>query len=113
MLVVRLTENPDTLWPGLKERLVRLLAEPHVGEILLDRGGFDPGILPGLRAAAAQHELEAVRFITDDMVEAFYLVGSAAHCQQRLQDYREAGVQLPLLLPRLSDYRRVSEVFSQ
>ncbi|MGQ4809410.1 F420-dependent glucose-6-phosphate dehydrogenase [Candidatus Entotheonellaceae bacterium PAL068K] len=116
MLVVRLTEQPETLWPGLKERLVRLLAEPHVGEILLDKGGFDPGILTGLRAAAAlagSGAADAVHLITDDMVNAFYLVGSAAQCRERLQDYREAGVQLPLLLPRLPDYRRVVEVFGQ
>ena len=35
MLVVRLTEDPSALWPSMKQRLVRLLAEPSVGEMLL------------------------------------------------------------------------------
>ena len=42
MLVIRLTDDPDSIRPTLKQRIVRLLDEPHVGEILLEKGGFDP-----------------------------------------------------------------------
>ena len=52
MLVVRPTDDPEAIFDGLKERIVRLLAEPHVGEVLLERGGFDPSIRGRLRAAA-------------------------------------------------------------
>ncbi len=110
MLVVRLTDDPASLWPSLKERLVRLLAEPDVGEILLEKGGFDPDILAPLRASAAQGgDKAAVDLISDDMVEAFYLVGSATHCKECIAAYRDAGVDQALLLPRLHDYRRVAE----
>lgn len=105
MLVVRLTDDPSRMMPALKERMVRLLAEPFVGEVLLERGGFDPGILPSLRAAAeGGDEKAAAHLVTDDMVEAFYLLGDAAACRGRLAEYREAGVDHPLLLPRLEDY---------
>jgi 5,10-methylenetetrahydromethanopterin reductase len=110
MLVVRLTDDPTRLWRGLKERLVRLLAEPYVGEILLDKGGFDPGILSTLRATATESgDSAAMPLISDTMVESFYLVGPAEHCKERLKAYREAGVDQALLLPRLHDYRRVAE----
>ena len=39
MLVVRLTNDLGQMLPSLKQRLVRLLEEPYVGEILLDKGG--------------------------------------------------------------------------
>ncbi|MGH7964178.1 MAG: LLM class flavin-dependent oxidoreductase [Candidatus Binatia bacterium] len=110
MLVVRLTDDPESLRPGLKQRIVRLLEEAHVGEILLRRGGFDPGILGPLRASVKKDGgKEAVSLISDDMVESFYLLGSAAQCKERLAAYRQAGVDLPLLLPRLEDYHRVAE----
>ena len=110
MLVIRPTDNPSAQWASLKQRLVRLLAEPYVGEILLEQGGFDPAILGRLRSAATQEgEQAASHLISDEMVDAFYLVGSPAYCNQRLQAYRAAGVDLPLLLPRLNDYRRVAE----
>lgn len=109
MLVVRLTPDAGAIIPGLKQRLVRLLAEPYVGEILLAQGGFDPGILGPLRDAASRADAAAVELVSDDMVEAFYLIGDAAACRARIADYRDAGVDAPLLLPRLEDYMQVVE----
>lgn len=110
MLIVRLTDDPARMMPALKERMVRLLAEPFVGEVLLERGGFDPGILPSLRATAeSKGEKAAVDLITDAMVEAFYLLGDAPECRRRIDEYREAGVDNPLLLPRLEDYESAVE----
>ena len=91
--------------PGLKRRIVRLLAEPHVGEILLEKGGFDTSILEELRASTDE---DGARLITDDMVDSFYLVGSEAQCRERIAQYRDAGVDRPLLLPQLDDYERVA-----
>ena len=109
MLVVRLTPDAGAIIPGLKQRLVRLLAEPYVGEILLAQGGFDPGILEPLRDAASRADAAAVELVSDDMVEAFYLIGDAAACRARIADYLDAGVDAPLLLPRLEDYMQVVE----
>lgn len=110
MLIVRLTDDPERMMPALKERMVRLLAEPFVGEVLLERGGFDAGILPELRAIAeSRGEKAAVGLITEEMVEAFYLLGDAATCRRRIGEYREAGVDHALLLPRLEDYENAAE----
>jgi 5,10-methylenetetrahydromethanopterin reductase len=112
MLVIRLTEDPGSMYPALKQRIARLLEEANVGEILLDKGGFDPSILPALRETMKNDgDKAAVRFITDEMVEAFYLVGPVDRCRARLEEYRQAGVDAPLLLPRLEDYRTVVEAF--
>ncbi len=110
MLVVRLTNDLGQMLPSLKQRLVRLLEEPYVGEILLDKGGFDPAILRALRTAVAQgRQAEAARLVSEAMVEAFYLAGTASQCRARLAEYRAAGVDLPLLLPRLEDYQATVE----
>lgn len=109
MLVVRLTDDPVRMRATLKQRIVRLLDEPHVGEILLDKGGFDPSLLTPLRATIkSDGEKAAVPLITDAMVDAFYIVGSATQCQERIAEYRQAGVTTPLLLPRLEDYHTVA-----
>jgi 5,10-methylenetetrahydromethanopterin reductase len=110
MLIVRLADDPSGMWISLKERLVRLLSEAYVGEILLEQGGFDPGMLPTLRQrAAARGEAAAVDLISDAMVDAFFLVGPAERCRARIAEYQEAGVNQALLLPRLHDYQRVAE----
>ena len=114
MLVIRPSEEPESIWDGLKQRIVRLLAEPYVGEVLLEKGGFDPSILESLRALASKNGGKAARsLITDDMVEAFYLVGPAARCMERVAEYRDAGVDIPLLLPRLDDFLEVAEFARQ
>ena len=113
MLVVRPTEDREAIWASLKQRIVRLLEEPHVGEILLEKGRFDPSVLRPLRELAKKNGgNDAVRFVSDEMVESFYVVGSVARCKDRIAEYREAGVGLPVLLPRLEDYRRVAESLS-
>ena len=109
MLIMRQTDEPERLWPDLKRRIVRLLEEPRVGEILLEKGGFDPSILEPLRASVQQDRgASAVDLISDEMVDAFYLVGSEEHCKKRVAAYRDAGVDSPLLLPRLEDFENIA-----
>jgi 5,10-methylenetetrahydromethanopterin reductase len=109
MLIMRQTDEPERLWPDLKRRIVRLLEEPRVGEILLEKGGFDPSILKPLRASVQQDRgASAVDLISDEMVDAFYLVGSEEHCKKRVAAYRDAGVDSPLLLPRLEDFENIA-----
>ncbi len=109
MLVIRPTGDPDGMLASLKPRVVRLLDEPYVGEILLEKGGFDPDILTPLRASVKEDGgRDAVGLISDEMVDSFYVVGSPERCRERTEEYREAGVDLPLLLPRLEDYALVA-----
>ncbi len=111
MLVVRQTDAPEAIWDSLKERIVRLLDERNVGEVLLEKGGFDPAILGPLRASVAKDGGDdAIHFISDEMVEAFYLVGPAPRVMERVGEYRAAGVDLPLLLPRLDGFREAAEL---
>ena len=114
MLIMRQTDDPERLWPDLKRRIVRLLDEPLVGEILLEKGGFDASILEPLRASVQQDRgASAVDLISDEMVDAFYLVGPEAYCKERVQAYRDAGVDLPLLLPRLEDFENITRTHGQ
>jgi alkanesulfonate monooxygenase SsuD/methylene tetrahydromethanopterin reductase-like flavin-dependent oxidoreductase (luciferase family) len=36
---------------------------------------------------------------TNELIEAVALVGPAERCRKRLEEYREAGVQLPIIVP--------------
>lgn len=114
MLIVRLTDDPEPLMPGLKERIVRLLDEQHVGEILLEKGGFDPAILAPLRESVkSDGGKSATALISEEMVRAFYVIGTAEECRARIAEYRQAGVDNPLLLPRLNAFAEVAEALSE
>ena len=113
MMVVRPTDDAPAMRAGLKERVVRLLDEPHVGEVLLEWSGFDPSILGPLRRSVKLDGGEsALRLVTDEMVDAFYLIGSEGRIRDRVEEYRDAGVTLPILLPRLEAFAEVTHMFS-
>ena len=110
MLIVRLTNDPEAMLPSLRERVARLIAEPFVGEVLLGQGGFDISILSRVRElVAAGDESGAARYVSDDLAEACYLLGDASRCRQRMREYTDAGVDTPLLLPRLEAFRQTAE----
>ena len=40
------------------------------------------------------------------------MLGDTARGKQRIEEYREAGVDEPLLLPRLEDFEAVASAFA-
>ena len=113
MLVVRLTDDPASILPQLRARLAGIMAEPHVGELMAEWGGLDLGDLDALRAADALDDRETgAQLISDEVAEACALVGDAGRIRERIEEYREAGVQHPLLLPRLPDFEEVADALA-
>lgn len=113
MLVVRLTDDPASMLPQLRARLAGIMAEPYVGELMAERGGLNLGDLDTLRAADSAGDREAgARLIRDEVAAACTLVGDAGRIRERVEEYVEAGVDRPLLLPRLPDFERVAEALA-
>ena len=114
MLVIRPTENPKEMYAKLKGRVVKLLQEPYIGEILLDKGGFDPCILNPLRNSFKLGAFEeAQRLVSNEIVDSLYLVGSMSYCREKIEEYVEAGVDQPLLLPYLDDFSLVAKLINR
>ena len=110
MLIVRLTDDPESLMQGLRERVARLISEPYTGEALLGRGGFDESILGPVRELVSRgDEAGASRYVSEELAEACYLLGDAARCRERIREYVNAGVDSPLLLPRLEGFGETVE----
>ena len=110
MLIVRLTDDPDAMVPSLQERVARLIAEPYTGEALLEHGGFDPSILGPVRQhIEAGDEVGAAKYVSEDLARACYLLGDASECHRRIQEYIDAGIDTPLLLPRLEAFEQTCQ----
>jgi 5,10-methylenetetrahydromethanopterin reductase len=62
--------------------------------------GLDPDFLSTLRATAQAGGLEATfAMLPDRLVAEYALCGTAPDCRDRLEDYRRAGLQLPIFFP--------------
>jgi 5,10-methylenetetrahydromethanopterin reductase len=69
---------------------------PHLAK----QTGLDPEFLQALREIARDESLEAsFRMLPDRLVAEHALCGTPAACKERLDDYRAAGLELPVLFP--------------
>ena len=69
----------------------------HADNIRLGGGTVDQ---EGLAAAVAKRDWEAAkRFISDEVVHAHSIAGTAADCRKQLEAFVASGLNLPILLP--------------
>jgi 5,10-methylenetetrahydromethanopterin reductase len=69
----------------------------HADNIRLGGGKVDQ---EGLAAAVAKRDWEAAKkFISDDVVHAHSVAGTAAECRRQLESFIEGGLKLPIVLP--------------
>jgi len=76
----------------------------HADNIRLGGGKVDQ---EGLAAAVAKRDWEAAKkFISDDVVHAHSVAGTAAECRRQLESFIEGGLNLPIVLPMGSQEAR-------
>jgi alkanesulfonate monooxygenase SsuD/methylene tetrahydromethanopterin reductase-like flavin-dependent oxidoreductase (luciferase family) len=68
---------------------------------LFQRSGFGKEAAALSQAVAKGEQAAAAAAISDEMADALCLIGPASRCRERLQALREAGVQMPILVPNL------------
>ena len=95
----------DELRPGIAQyagffpRYNRLMAE----------SGFEAAAQEIADAWAAGDAAAAARAVPDAFIDATSIVGTASQCRERIEAYREAGLDLPIIGPRttsVADFER-------
>jgi len=110
MLPVRLTDDlSDSLNNECKYRIASILSEKFVGELFINEVNSERYLSSLRQLVHDKNKVEIYKLITDDMVGQYYVIGDQNHCIKRINEYIEAGVGQPLLLPRLADFMKVAE----
>jgi 5,10-methylenetetrahydromethanopterin reductase len=86
------------------EWLPTMLSIPRQGELLLQHSGLDTEILPRVRSEymAYPHRgdrVAAARHIPPEIAQALTIVGTREQARERLEEYRNVGVDLPVVGP--------------
>jgi alkanesulfonate monooxygenase SsuD/methylene tetrahydromethanopterin reductase-like flavin-dependent oxidoreductase (luciferase family) len=68
---------------------------------LLAESGFGEAVAAIREAWQCGDRDRAVALVPDALVEAVALAGSPAECRERIAEYREAGITLPIVTPRI------------
>lgn len=101
-LSVYLTDRHDDGLRQASEWLATMLSIPRQGELLLRPSGFDTSILAPIRAVVSAYphggdRSAAGRLVPADVAERLTLIGTASEVRERIDEYRAAGVQLPVV----------------
>ena len=51
---------------------------------------------------AGRHHQEAMALVPVPLIQKLGVVGTPEQCRERLEEYREAGISLPIVSPRVS-----------
>ena len=82
----------------IKENVAWYLSKPQFKPILR-QAGFEREAEKITRAYVAGDFSEAARLVPDELVKRMTVAGSVEECRMRVEEYREAGLECPILYP--------------
>lgn len=71
---------------------------PRYNRLVAEHGFAEEANAIATAWAQGNHE-EAVRCVSDAMVDSMSIAGTAEHCRERIEAYRQSGIDLPILSP--------------
>ena len=97
-IAAAVSDNPRVAIDANKLFLAYIFRNSHHAEnIRLGGGKVDQ---EGLAVAVGKRDWEAAKkFISDEVVHAHSIAGSAGECQKQLEQFTKGGLNLPVLLP--------------
>jgi probable F420-dependent oxidoreductase len=92
------TDTPEVVEQASREQIARYASMVYYQRYFATIG-FAPEADAIARAWQQGDTTAAVKAVTPQMIRAVTIYGTAQECRQRLQAYREAGLQLPIIAP--------------
>lgn len=85
-----------------RQWLARVLSIPRQGELLLQQVAHPEGMLDDIRGHVtgyphAGEARTAARYVPDELLQDMVVVGDAPYVRGRIEEYRRAGVDLPIV----------------
>lgn len=101
-LTIYLTDDYESGVRKSRQWLATVLSIPRQGELLLEKSGLDTSILPAIRSTvnAYPHGGDpqlAGKLVPVNVAERLTLIGNNTEIRGRVAEYRNAGVQLPVV----------------
>lgn len=101
-LTVYVTDEYEPALQRAREWLAGMLSIPRQGELLLERAGADLSILPRIRRHVSAYPhggdpARAAAHIPGELAERLTLIGTPDRVRERVEEYRAAGVQIPVM----------------
>jgi 5,10-methylenetetrahydromethanopterin reductase len=102
LVICSISEDRREAVEEARRHLLPILSAPKLGEALLERSGEDPLVSARLRRLQSPHGdflSSASGLLDDGLVRRLSIAGNRDDLVSRIEDYRSAGVDLPVLVP--------------
>ena len=87
---------------GLRTNIAKYAAQFPRYRKLMEQVGFTEELKAVRQLWKEGDEEEARRLIPTELIDKIALVGSADQCRRKLDEYRRAGINQPIISPRVS-----------
>lgn len=94
-----ISKNTEKAKRVMKKSLARSVGHFPRYNRLVSEGGFAREATMIRRCWLNGNTNEAAKAVSDDLIDALAIVGPPEECRQRLEEFRNAGVALPILCP--------------
>jgi 5,10-methylenetetrahydromethanopterin reductase len=112
LINISMSDDPKKALESTRYLITKYLGQqPHIGKAagvepeLLDRINNTMGGWPA-RPGGVE---EATKLVSDDIVNALTISGNASHIKDRVQEWMDAGISYPILLPLSDNYDEMVE----
>jgi alkanesulfonate monooxygenase SsuD/methylene tetrahydromethanopterin reductase-like flavin-dependent oxidoreductase (luciferase family) len=92
------TDTPEVVEQASREQIARYASMVYYQRYFASIG-FAAETDALAQAWQRQDRTAAIKAVTRPMIQALTIYGTAQECRQRLQAYRDAGLQLPIIAP--------------
>ena len=110
-LITSLSDDPKKAIKRAKQVVGRVYINPGAKPVM-DLSGFNLDVAALKKAADRGRDDEIESLVPDEVADSATLSGTKKHVKERLQEFREAGVTLPLIVPIGDNYNEVIGAFA-
>jgi len=97
------SEDSDLAREAVKPGIISFLSRPVRGEDIMGKADLSTDLLVPIRRALQKGDRkEALKSVTDEIIDSLSIAGTPDECIKKLKQWRTAGVKLPVIAPKIN-----------
>ena len=112
LINVSMSDDPEQALESTRYLITKYLGQqPHIGKA----AGVEPELLQRINETMGGWPArpggveDATKLVSDDIVNALTISGNVSHIKDRVQEWMDAGISYPVLLPLSDNYDEMAE----
>jgi 5,10-methylenetetrahydromethanopterin reductase len=112
LINVSMADDPKEALEHTRYLIAKYLGQqPHIGKA----SGLDPELLERINKTMGGWPArpggveDAAKLVSDDIVNSMAIAGNASHIKDRTQEWMDAGISYPVILPLSENYDEIAE----